>query len=516
MASLNNVPSSGWQAILSGPFDTVLEHLDVESIKSLRLTSKAMSARCLTPRFKRCFVNISAETAPAAFSQLLDLVSHPVLGPCVKNLTLFAPVYDPTTLHLMIKTEHKHVLGWSGNVTYVSEKECTLDEIKEAKMELAWLQAKMTEQELEDVNLLTDLLTKAMAKLGHLERLSLNMLCIKGPHDVLIGGRAFDWAPVWLCAARTFRIATSAMATSHVRIDSLDVYGSVQRCSIQSIEITDQMNILGSGSSSAFSAVGHSIKEFSMNFSTRARIDPIHIIKCQRALNGIEDAFLHPWDPSRALYEGDESEISAPENFTGLPSMLRQMPNLESINLFQFQTVKTGSEGHVHVLSAIVGANVRLHSLKKVIFRGLRFLESDIVTFLQNHPSIDHLELHDVRLLKGLWSSVIDLLNHGMPSLRFVHLSALESPDRTILNLAPARGPPIEDMELLKTPRGRKRLQSYAFQTHDGGVLVYRRSFNAEDLACGIELTTHPQGARFGCPDLMKFLRQRHLDYGPP
>jgi hypothetical protein len=515
MASLNKVPSLGWQAILSGPFDTVLEHLDVASIKSLRLTSKAMSARCLTPRFKRCFVNIFVETGPAAFYQLLELVSHPVLGPCVEKLTLFAPVYDPTTLHLMIKTEHKHVLGWSGNITYVSEKECTLDEIKEAKLELAWVQAKMTEQELEDVNLLTDLFTKAMAKLGHLEKFALSMLCIKGPGDFLVGGRAFDWAPVWLGAARTFRIATSAMATSQVKIDSFDVYGGIQRCCVQCIDITDQMNIFGSGSSSAFSAAGHSIKEFSMNISTRARIDPLHIVKCQKSLDGIRDSFLHPWDPSRALYSGDESEVSAPENFTGLPSMLKQMPNLESINLFQFQTVKTGSEGHVHVLSAIVHANVRLHSLKKVIFRGLRFLESDIVAFLQNHPSIDHLELQDVRLLEGLWSSVIDLLNHGMPNLRYVHLSALESPDRTMLNLAPKWGPPIEDMKLLETPRGRRQLESYAFQTHDG-VLVYRRSFNAEDLALGIELTTYPQGAKFACPDLMKYLRQRHLDYGPP
>lgn len=514
MTSSNKVPAAYWQALLSGPFDTFLEHLDVDSIKNLRLTSKAMSDRCLTPRFKRCFSHIGIETAPGPLSRFIDLASHPVLGPCVKKLTLFAPVYDPTTLHLIIKTEHKHILGCSGLITYVSEKECTPDEIKEAKMDLAWVHAKMTEQELEDVDLITDLLTRVLSKLGHLSRFSLNMLCIKGPHDMLIGGRAFDWAPVWLSAAKTFRIATSAMVNSQVSVDSFDVYADIQRCSIQSIDITDQMRVFDAGPST-FSVVGQTIKHFSLNFSTKVRLNPAQISKSLHSLNGIEDMYYHPWDPSRGLYEGNEIEVSAPENFTGLPAMLNQMPNLESIDFIQFQTVKLGHGGHVHVLSEIVSANVRLRSLKRVIFRGLRFLESDLLAFLKRHPTIDHLELHDVHLLQGSWGSVVGLFNDGMPGLRFLHLSALESPDRTILNLAPLWGPPIENMELVDTPQGRKQMEKYAFQTHNG-VLVYRRSFRAEDLAVGLEFTPYPQGVKSESADLMKFLRHRHQEYGPP
>lgn len=106
--------------------DKILEYLDLETIKSLRLTDRTWSELCLGPRFKSFMRHQSTDLTPQSLESLSALSCHAILRPAVKDLTIVAAVYDSSLLQRVLRTSRCED---ENSTLWIAARECTLDEV---------------------------------------------------------------------------------------------------------------------------------------------------------------------------------------------------------------------------------------------------------------------------------------------------------------------------------------------------------------------------------------------------
>lgn len=92
----------------------------------------------------------------------------------------------------------------------------------------------------------------------------------------------------------------------------------------------------------------------------------------------------------RGSYGGEES--------LGVAQLLKQMPNLEALDLRQRSTLP-GQSLPTPGSSLPSRKMFRLPSLEQCFLRDVPATEASLLRFLADHPNLEHLELHHVRRL---------------------------------------------------------------------------------------------------------------------
>lgn len=98
--------------------ERIIQYVDLDTIKSLRLTSRVLGERCLGPRFKSFLKRQTTDLTKRSLQSLCALASHPTLRPVVKNLTIMATVYDTFEVQRILCIKKRRVVkrGLKGQI----------------------------------------------------------------------------------------------------------------------------------------------------------------------------------------------------------------------------------------------------------------------------------------------------------------------------------------------------------------------------------------------------------------
>lgn len=340
------------------------------------------------------------------------------------------------------------------------------------------------------------MLADALRKVGSLAVLAVEAAVDQGFDDYVSPLSLREWYPVWVRAAKVYQNAMLAIARSIVAIDSLRVFKDTQRCSIPTWNVNALMPAL---ETAKFALAATHIKGFSLSVSTKVKT---------RA---------HKLTSSHARLSEDDSEAVAEGNCPGVAHLLAQMPNLESLDLHLYNTLRGTATSYAKVFTPIAD-DVNLPFLRHCALRGIRCSGSSLLTFLRRHNDLSTLELHEIYLQSGSWAAVFAHMG-GMPQLQQVELYNLWGPEGGTVHLAPRNrewkadwDPSCDEADVRKC--------SFPCVGRGGAsarLQVYARSLTAEDICNDrFEFAEGPTGRAMGSPQVMWWRQASREGYGPP
>ncbi|OJJ77730.1 hypothetical protein ASPBRDRAFT_71057 [Aspergillus brasiliensis CBS 101740] len=478
--------------------DEILEYLDLETIKSLRLADKTWSDLCLGPRFKSFMRHQTTDLTPQSLESLTALSRHGILRTAVKDLTIVAVVYDSSLIQKVLRTSRCED---EKNTPWITARECTLDELAQAEVDLAWMEEKASKHQLIHEDHIVSTLEAVFNNLKSLDWVAMEARVTYSPHPNFFRSRG-DWHAIWLKATQVYHIAMSAIAKSTFRLNDLLVYQNPIRCAIPSNEITAHMHTLDAAGCTF--ASGQSIKNFSIDLSTRIDTNPERLSKRKDDMETWERETRrswHGWRPG-TLLASLNPEVNSDDNYPGVAYLLQKMPNLESLTL-RLRCTVIGDISLYYRLFEEIASKVCLPRLKTLRLFGIYVTLDSLLYFLRNHPDIEVLWLEKVNLVSGSWDPVFEEISK-MPRLTKLVLASIAEAGRT-LNVRPA-----EDKEDLSDPYN----TDYYLGTR--GVFVHRREFDACDIRKGFKFNTEYQGAPQGTHGFTSFLVFDQEHYGLP
>ncbi|OJZ90790.1 hypothetical protein ASPFODRAFT_153615 [Aspergillus luchuensis CBS 106.47] len=478
--------------------DEIIEYLDLETIKSLRLTDRIWSQLCLGPRFKSFMRHQSTDLTTRSLESLSALSCHDILRPAVKDLTIVAAVYDSFLLQKVLRTSRCED---EDSIPWITARDCTLDEVVQAEADLAWLEEESARHQLAHEDHAVPTLTAILNNFGMLNFIAMEAKVTYSPRPDLFRSRG-DWYAVWCKATQVYHIAMSAIAKSTIELNSLTIFRSPIRSAIPTNEITAHMLTLDKAACTFTS--GQSIKNFSIDLSTRVDANSERLSKRKAEMERWERETRRSWHGLRpgALLASHDPEVNFENNYPGVARLLQNMPNLETLTL-RLRCTVIGDVSLYHRLFEYIASKVRLRRLRRLHLLGIYATSDSLLEFLRNHPDIEILWLEKVNLVSGLWEPVFTQIRK-MPSLTRVVLASISEAGQT-LNLRPT-----EDNDDRSDPSN----TDYYLCTR--GVFVHRREFDACDIRKGFQFSTEYQGAPQGTHGFTSFLVFDQEHYGLP
>ncbi|KAF6821829.1 hypothetical protein CMUS01_11322 [Colletotrichum musicola] len=429
----------------------IIDDLELNSLKNLRLVNRDLAARCLIPSFlARCTQPRTNLSAPY-IRFLAKAASHEVFGPLIKSLTIHA----------------------------TSFAKCDFDD--------------------NDDKLVEELAT-ALRAIGTVENLDVSGTDPEegmyaayesvppqpgvGKRKRALGGKQRKRRGLQTYPERAssgFVIVMRAIARSGVGVRNLTVMQMKlrRRCCLQSIDLAHALELIEKDGSD-FAAAVAATETLSLHVCTRLNVSGHPLHEDQRT--GFRVFRIHfPTEQA--------AQATAPSNFTGLAGLLMPMKNLRELDII-FYNEMVGSRATPNVaddwyseMFELVGRQVRLPRLEKLKLFMVPATEAGLCNFLAGSPGLRDVAFSWMRLARGGWRPVFDHLA-GMPSLRRLRLMSLTH-RRNRYNLLPAADSvtKLEDIE----PGGVHPKNSNGYHC-ERGYHIYRREFGEEEIREGLLL----------------------------
>ena len=479
--------------------EMILENLDLPSIKSIRRTCKSLERKSQGLWMKRYIRHQKTDLSQESLNSLNELASNSKLRPAVQVLTIVATVYDMSEVEQMLKTKRKTIRGQTGAFSVVEQPLCTEGELEAAHDDLKWLQNKQREFSAQSSEAVLNSLATVLKSFRVLEVIELDAVVVLGKSKTGSTTTSREWHPIWMSAARTYDIALLAIARSKVQTEFLTVYRTTPRCSVTSWDVTAHLDKL---EADGFAESGQHIKNFALSFSTRVPVNFPVIEDARNRLVGAARAYHDVFGSTAGLYQDGDAESEAEENFIGIPRLLRNMPNLEALDLHMRNASKSSAGKYEQIFIAIA-RDVQFVHLQQVILRGIMATEDSLLQFLGNHPLLNDATFGEVRLTSGGWEPVFQQLSR-MPNLKRLYLSSLWGPS-ALINLDPIDG--------LQDSKNSHELWSFPCR---GGMLVHTHEFGRDELDKGLKFKPPPNGRQMGSAKFAHWIQTRRSLYGPP
>lgn len=390
--------------------EMIAESLDLATKCSLRLTCRTLSQLSSGPHFMSFFSHQQTDLSPRSLQRLCNIASHLQIRPAVQSLAVLAVIYDTSELDRMLKTKKRRVLENKGGISRTTDHKATKDELDEAWRAREQFLTQQADQEWlmengSDVQLLAD----ALRRLCKLKTLSVEISIDQGFGKCVAAAPTREWSSVWVRATQVYRIMTLALAHSGVAVETLQIYKGSNKYSLPTLDINQHMPAL---ESKTFARAAQHIKSLTLSVSTKLITNHEKIVKAGMGL--LLDR----------LYENNPIVVAA-ENYPGVARLLKQMPNLEHLDLHLYAPLENTTKNYGQVLSCIANSVV-LPSLRHCTLRGLPCDEASLLRFLRLQNALNTLELCEVILVSGSWNPVFSQLC-TMPSLQQVTLSSIRT-----------------------------------------------------------------------------------------
>jgi len=451
-----------------GPvWDTVLDNLDLPSLKTLRLTSKRMAEACIHHRFQGFIEHQTTDLGTKSLKSLAALAAHP-LGRGVKHVTVLAAVYDTTSVERILETKKIQQHQSNGIIHSRASRSATEEELSQFRSELEWVQENKRDQEETSEDTIADLLVGILQAFGVLNRVELEATPICGRDDESQSVAHFrDWRAAWEHAARAYRIAMKALVRSKATVEKLTIYRDTLRFGVSPRHIASQVQWL-------------------------------HAQADAGDLKGIKEFAL-------CIGIGSMSADEENQHLAAAAELLKVIPNLETLDL-QFYVAKSGSEAQDprSVIFQNIASATHLLSLKRCRLRGAQTSRESLMQLMTNSPNMTSLDLDDVVLLGGAeWSEVLPALVKGLPSLGQLRLSNLWGP-RGFMNV-----------DLVGRSRALVENKTAWVVPCLGGLRVHTILLEGDELKQDIKFRPRPGGRPLGSPQAHNWMLRREMEYAP-
>ncbi|KAH6887051.1 hypothetical protein B0T10DRAFT_490645 [Thelonectria olida] len=448
-------------------WDIILQFLDVEAIKNLRLTNRHLGGEALNPRLKHFLETKTTDLTDESLGSLAALAAHP-FGVSVKCLTIVASLYDTSKTEEILKSGERCEIEFSGVFTSKTWHECAEEELASTRSDLAWLRKKKNEQQEASDETVTTSLTKALRAFRRLDALELDAVVYESP-ELKVSTLESDWPSIWQRASQVYRVAMTAVARSGVEVGALQVYSNTPRCSVSIHELAEHMQSLRADK---FGRAGASITSFSLS-----------ICRETTRHDETEQARLGPDEPSLA----------------GVAHLLEEMPNLATLDLHVYRTL-----GDVAAVFDPIASRIHLTSLQQCALRGISTDKKSLLQFLTNHATMKSLELSHMHI-DAEWGPLIAQVVTVLPDLQRLHLSNLWA-NKVLTNLQPA----WESAALKAHER------EWGYPCAGKKQLVHTLVLDEGDLKREMEFQPTPRGRSLGSPSLRRWMLANRRDFGPP
>ncbi|KAM7192057.1 hypothetical protein V8F20_009033 [Naviculisporaceae sp. PSN 640] len=411
---LSVLPSAG------PPWDIVLANLDLASLKNLRQCNRQLAEACIHHRFTYFIDHQTTDLGAQSLNTLSTIAAHP-LGRGIKSLTILATVHDTSSVeHILERGEVKEVTrNQNGAILMREYRKMHEHEIDELKEELAWLKNKELEQDEADEDEIAECLRQVLQNMeGAINSIKLEAGVVSRRGEiksVFYSGK--EWRMVWERAARAYRAVMKALISSGVTVPKLTVYQDTPRCAIPLALIAEPVTVARSQAEARRGDCNlKDVKEFALSL-------------------GVQTERVRP--------HAEEPQASV---IAGATAIINLMPNLTTLDLQVFKALPTGSA--VTPLSSDVfshlASNVQLPCLKQCRLRGVDSNQQTLMEFITRHPTIQHLELEEIRLFdedgnpkNSVVGHVVTAIVQALPALDILCLSAIWV-DGSLANLYPA------------------------------------------------------------------------------
>lgn len=194
----------------------------------------------------------------------------------------------------------------------------------------------------------------------------------------------------------------------------------------------------------------------------------------------------------------------ADENFPGVAHFLQHTPNLESLDLYLYNTLEGAPWAYTNLFGHIAKV-VHLPKLRRLTLRGIWTTPNSLLLFLRNHADLTHIDLREVHVSGGTWEPILKHFQ-SMPNLAHLHLENIWSGSEHLLNLQPTN--PVYASE--------ERITGHWYPTRHG-MMLHTRDIGSEEIRDGLDFVKSRGSSRGkGSRHLMRWIKQRKVDYGPP
>ncbi|KAL8922495.1 MAG: hypothetical protein Q9172_003540 [Xanthocarpia lactea] len=482
----------------------IVEELDLAAICNLRLTCRGLSNRCCSPRFKSFFKQQAINLTSEDLRRLCLVASHPRIGPAVRNLAVMAVVCDTSELDRILSTKRRRIHEKKGVFSVTTEPKATQEELDEAQKSRDRLVSQRSEQQQmrrdeSDVQLLA----AALRSLHTLDVLAVEAAIDQGSEEKLIASSAArEWHPIWIRGSQVYQVVMLAIAHSGVAVNTLTIYNGSQRCSVPTWDVNQLLPTLDSMN---FATAAQYIKAICLSVSTKVETDAQKIADARARMSEADRAYYEAGMGTNAdLLSNKDPVAVADENYPGIALLLKRMPNLETLDLHLYDTLKGSANSYVKLFSSIADELV-FSSLYRLTLRCLYCDEASLLKFLRAHAKIERLELREIHLLSGSWSPILEHLV-TMASLQHVTFHNLWRPEKGMLNLGP-KDPSKSDWKY-------DMKSSFSCM---GGHMVHTRTFSQKDIQSErFEFADRPAGRQKGSPQFHHWITERRAECGPP
>ncbi|KAJ5818388.1 hypothetical protein N7474_003979 [Penicillium riverlandense] len=464
--------------------EEIMEYLDLDALKALRLSSRELCIDSTGPRFKKFISCQTMEVTKIALMSFRELAVHP-LGAAVKNLKIMATVYDQTLQLKVLNTRENN----------------TTDEVpplSQAQDDLAWLQSQQQGQDEVSYDEAVDHLAFCLGHFRTLDHIELDAVLVQGPSTIMATDTGqTNWYPVWTRASRIYCMTMEAIASSGVGPKSLTVYQATPRCSVPLYDIAANIEMLYSAN---LKNAGKCIENVALSISTKVATGATE--RPPRAPVACHDM---PYDKgpfsAASISSLGEDKFLEVEKFDGLARFLEITPNLKTLEIHFYQTLLKPRTQYQLMFNTVAN-EIRLPLLRQCSLRGITTREDSLLQFLSNHSQITDLTLSQVSLApEETWGSIFTHLSRKMPHLERLHLSTLRLGNNSMINLHPV----WEDHS--------KELEE---NSRSGIYFVHTKVFNADDLRKGLEFWPMPVASMQGSQSASLWILSVKKEYGPP
>ncbi|GKZ25573.1 hypothetical protein AbraIFM66951_001345 [Aspergillus brasiliensis] len=530
-------------------FEAVLSYLDLNSIKALRLTSQSLAKRCMGPRFlgsiQQPVLDVSSET----LRSLLALARNPALSKKISSLTLLAAVLDISGLENNIKDGYYLETEYRGRSFRRVKIHYTPEDLSDANRDLAWLKAQQEARAKDSSNEIIELLQLAFTAFGALDAIHLDggVLRSRTQRRPQASG---EWTVIWARAAHVFSWVTTAMALSGVAVKRLDVCHSNRKCGIPASNINNhqldvnqaELETACMGLQSLEISLSGEIQDV-LNFRRRLQERAKEGEKVkekekedEKEEDGNEKTSQEKHNQAPPKKKSHTSMGQDPGEIPRTPSIfLKSAPSLRKLELsfrrpgFIDLEIKQKYDWIIHSIAN----EAQFPNLEECAFAGFPARSESILLFLQKHPGIRLLKIHECHLSSGSWGPIFAYVEKSMPELESLDLSNLwgrhmrnmkyvqthvRDDNDDIREEAEDDWQESDGLVILRPIWDTNPIPRSTSYTSPRGRVVHTRRFTREEIKKGLvfrPLNKGP-GRPKGSPELWSWVNERKTLYGPP
>lgn len=392
--------------------ELIVKLLPLHDNCNLRLTSRSLASKATQDHFKANFQAKRVELSRTELHKLVTATESPGLVCLLRQLTLVAPVYNPSELEARLRHKAIDIPSWDEDgLIELKSQDLGDEDLRRTKEDLHKLRQLQSEhsdfiERKEDVALLRQALTNLSTHGVTFRSISTHVAVYRidaiTPIRPLYGG---GWRHIWKAAAEGVKCLFESLANSGLCVEELDLFSSseMQRCSLA----CDQLSSIDFDSASMRSCL-ENVQVLSMSISDKV------IRKSQREPTDFEDYSVTNELESFGRFRSSEDileEASAESSFSGLSSMLRHCHQLQDLDISHSELDCTTHEVTLlhseRILQAVEHA--QLLSIRSLGFEGFEASEAQFLRLLHSLPALQTLSLRYIRLHKGgSWGHILD------------------------------------------------------------------------------------------------------------